>query len=376
MTRKMVAAMLAILMLSGCGSNKIPVPVEEAEITQVIQQIAEEEEPQPPLDQSPYKEETAGEKTEEKEPEPVEEPSQEEAPPISAQDSAEQPVEQVSEPEPQPVMEAEPIQAVPTPPVNAGTVFEGYHVTVEDWNTPADRARGKDWPITTWYFFSQNGEILGSITGAAMEAIINRYQVRDNTGANVPPDGSSWETWFAKAFNEYRQINTPIEDTSPDEPIQHEVASEKADKTERPYTEPEPNKPSEVNTLPSETEEADEPDCYEWALEVIELTNAEREKNGLHTLEIDDDLMELAQTRAEEVSVKYSHERPDGTRVVKEYGYGENVGAKSSPQKQVSSWMSSEGHRTNILIDWYEYIGVGCYHADDGRTYWVQIFSK
>lgn len=41
----------------------------------------------------------------------------------------------------------------------------------------------------------------------------------------------------------------------------------------------------------------------------------------------------LAQTRAEEVSVKYSHERPDGTRVVKEYGYGENVGAKSKAPK-------------------------------------------
>ena len=38
--------------------------------------------------------------------------------------------------------------------------------------------------------------------------------------------------------------------------------------------------------------------------------------------------------------------------------------------------MSSEGHRTNILIDWYNSIGVGCYHDDDGKTYWVQIFSK
>lgn len=112
------------------------------------------------------------------------------------------------------------------------------------------------------------------------------------------------------------------------------------------------------------------------ALEVIRLTNIERENRGLEPLEIDDDLMALAQIRAEEVSIKYSHERPDGTRVVKEHpGFGENVGAKASAEKQVTSWMNSEGHCANILRERFHHIGVGCYYAANGTRYWVQIFS-
>lgn len=112
------------------------------------------------------------------------------------------------------------------------------------------------------------------------------------------------------------------------------------------------------------------------ALEVIRLTNIQRENHGLEPLETDEDLMALAQVRAEEVSIKYSHERPDGTRVVKEHpGYGENVGAKASAEKQVTSWMSSEGHCANILRERFHRIGVGCYRAANGNHYWVQVFA-
>lgn len=112
------------------------------------------------------------------------------------------------------------------------------------------------------------------------------------------------------------------------------------------------------------------------ALEVIRLTNIQRESHGLEPLEMDDDLMALAQVRAEEVSVKYSHERPDGTRVVKEHpGFGENVGAKATAEKQVTSWMNSEGHCANILRERFHHIGVGCYRAANGNHYWVQVFA-
>ena len=112
------------------------------------------------------------------------------------------------------------------------------------------------------------------------------------------------------------------------------------------------------------------------ALEVIRLTNQERKNHGLEPLEIDYDLMALAEIRAEEASIKYSHERPDGTRVSQMGYYGENLGAKASAEKQVSSWMNSEGHRTNILREQYHRIGVGCYLGENGKRYWIQVFSK
>ena len=186
--------------------------------------------------------------------------------------------------------------------------------------------------------------MLGSISGSSMDKISRKYAASTNYDPDI-----DWSTWYADAFNEYRNI----------------VGSGNIS-SENPSREPS-----------NENEDLQQTGTFleEDALEVIRLTNEEREKNGLPTLEMDADLMALAEIRAEEVSTKYSHERPDGSHVV-QMGYGENVGAKASAEKQVTSWMGSEGHRTNILLDRYTKIGVGCYRADNGKHYWVQIFSR
>ena len=66
-------------------------------------------------------------------------------------------------------------------------------------------------------------------------------------------------------------------------------------------------------------------------MEVIKLANAEREKYGLRHLEADNELMELAQIRTEEVYVKYSHELPDSTKVSRTCYYADiiNRGAQT-----------------------------------------------
>lgn len=128
-----------------------------------------------------------------------------------------------------------------------------------------------------------------------------------------------------------------------------------------------------------QVEETEEEACTashlpDEALEVIRLTNIEREDHGLEPLPIDEDLMELARVRAEETSELYSHTRPDGTTVV-DLRYGENIGQRASAKEQVAAWMNSEGHRTNILLDRYHHIGAACYQAENGNLYWVQVFS-
>jgi len=236
--------------------------------------------------------------------------------------------------------------------------LEGYPVTVNNWDTPAVFAAGKDWPITTWYLYAGDGSVLGSIPNRTVMELSKQH-----------PTGSiQWETWLAEAFNEYRQINgtvrtgegSIVQETEPVKP-------------QPPKLGPPEEKEPVIEAAPPAAE-PEQPDAEALALEVIRRTNAEREKHGLGPLITDEALMELAMIRAEEVSYKYSHERPDGSRVV-HLGYGENVGAKATPKKQVSSWMSSEGHRENILLDWYSSIGVGYYQADDGSTYWVQVFA-
>ena len=56
-----------------------------------------------------------------------------------------------------------------------------------------------------------------------------------------------------------------------------------------------------------------EPDSSEFAVEVLELVNIERENAGLEPLELDEDLVRLANIRAEEIVENFSHTRPNGT---------------------------------------------------------------
>lgn len=128
-----------------------------------------------------------------------------------------------------------------------------------------------------------------------------------------------------------------------------------------------------------QVEETEEETCTaghlpDEALEVIRLTNQERENHGLEPLPVDEGLMELARIRAEEIREKYSHTRPDGTTVV-DLRCGENCGQDASAAKQVAAWMKSDGHRANILLDRYHHIGAACYRAENGNLYWVQVFS-
>lgn len=118
---------------------------------------------------------------------------------------------------------------------------------------------------------------------------------------------------------------------------------------------------------------------------VVELTNEERRKHGRSELVVSDELMEIADIRAEEISEKYSHTREDGTQVealIEEEGYnysyvGENIsGGHASPEAAVNSWMNSSGHRSNILNKNYGQIGVGFYCAPNGNQCWVQVFAK
>ena len=111
----------------------------------------------------------------------------------------------------------------------------------------------------------------------------------------------------------------------------------------------------------------------EDALEVIRLTNQERESHGLELLEIAWCWLKSEQRKHPSSTAMNG---PDGTRVAQMGYYGENLGAKASAEKQVSSWMNSEGHRTNILREQYHRIGVGCYLGENGKRYWIQVFSK
>lgn len=133
-----------------------------------------------------------------------------------------------------------------------------------------------------------------------------------------------------------------------------------------------------------DNEDAD--DKYEsYADKVISLVNKERKKKGRSTLEKDDSLTEAAEVRAEEITEKFSHTRPDGSScftALDEAGVdpdikaGENLAkGQATPKSVMKSWMNSSGHKKNILEKDFNHIGVGAV-KDGGTWYWVQEFSE
>lgn len=114
------------------------------------------------------------------------------------------------------------------------------------------------------------------------------------------------------------------------------------------------------------------------ASEVIRQVNAERSKAGLGALRVDVELTRAACVRAAEIVRKFSHTRPDGSAwsTVSSRVYGENIAmGQRTADKVMAAWMSSAGHRANILRSGFGSIGV-CAATVNGVTYWVQLFGK
>ena len=112
--------------------------------------------------------------------------------------------------------------------------------------------------------------------------------------------------------------------------------------------------------------------------EVARQVNAERARRGLGALRVSAELNRAARIRASEITRKFSHTRPDGTpwRTVSSAAYGENIAmGQRTADKVMAAWMTSSGHRANILRASYGSIGV-CAVVSGGVTYWVQLFGK
>ena len=123
--------------------------------------------------------------------------------------------------------------------------------------------------------------------------------------------------------------------------------------------------------------------------DVIDLVNVEREARGLHPLAYDYSLAAAARDHSEDMGVQdyFSHTSLDGRTVgdrITAAGYsyntyGENIAAgQSTPEVVLNSWMSSSGHRANILNPNFCDIGVGYAYAADStyRHYWTQDFGR
>ncbi|MFG2944205.1 CAP domain-containing protein [Streptomyces adustus] len=116
---------------------------------------------------------------------------------------------------------------------------------------------------------------------------------------------------------------------------------------------------------------------------VVQLVNAERSKVGCSALTVNATLTKAAQAHSADMAAhqNMSHTGSDGStpddRITRAgyswSAYGENVAyGYASPEQVMAGWMSSPGHKANILNCSFKEIGVGL--AQPG-SYWTQDFG-
>ncbi|WP_239310622.1 CAP domain-containing protein [Frankia sp. Cj3] len=115
---------------------------------------------------------------------------------------------------------------------------------------------------------------------------------------------------------------------------------------------------------------------------VLYWLNRAREENGLWRLERHPILDEVAQRHAFDMHHRnfYGHDNPEGLKpwdrtAAAGFGWsvGENIAhGQSSGQKVHESWMSSDGHRSNILSPRWNVVGLGL----SWDCHWVQVFGS
>ena len=151
---------------------------------------------------------------------------------------------------------------------------------------------------------------------------------------------------------------------------------------------PKNNTNNSVNTASnnfSETKKHDENQSNEdfnekqedYRADILRRINKYRERQGLNTLEENDYLNEMAQIRAEELSIRYSHARPEGGILIGTYGVNGEIAMKevNTPREAFLAWKNSKQHNEVMLHRTFLTFGSGYYVDENGKSYWIILFS-
>ncbi|EKV56007.1 CAP domain-containing protein [Brachyspira hampsonii] len=117
---------------------------------------------------------------------------------------------------------------------------------------------------------------------------------------------------------------------------------------------------------------------------MLKTFNEIRDNENLYPFEIDDKLNNIADIRAKELAISFSHIRPNNTKYdellyenrIIVYSSNENIAYRfKNAETVVSYWMNSNKYKVNIISDKFTHIGVSHYSIN-GEDFWVVIFAQ
>ena len=126
-----------------------------------------------------------------------------------------------------------------------------------------------------------------------------------------------------------------------------------------------------------ETDTASGQDGSSYKQETLDRINQFRAGQNLHALAESERLSSIADIRAKECAVSFSHTRPQGGSVLDESDvYGEILAHNNeTPERTVNAWISSAGHNHIMSKGEFQHFGAGYYMDEKGNDYWVVLFG-
>lgn len=116
------------------------------------------------------------------------------------------------------------------------------------------------------------------------------------------------------------------------------------------------------------------------------LLNSDRARYGLAPLVIDPELCRIARIKSQDMrdNQYFAHTSPtygDVRSMLRRFGYafttaGENIAHHATVEKAQAAFLSSPGHRKNIMNSAYTRVGLGAAVDAKGYVYLTQIFVR
>ena len=194
----------------------------------------------------------------------------------------------------------------------------------------------------------------------------------EESTAESGEEESSEEESTAESGEEESTAESGEEESSEEESSEEESSDE---------SEEESSENSEEDSEDSEAEESytyelptDGEYYYGYAQEVFEKTNALRASLGIAPLSWSGELEAFAMTRAQEITISFSHYRPGGGHYSNYGPEHENIAwGYGSPDAVFEGWYTSYDHYNNLTDVTMSSVGIACYRYE-GILYWVMSF--
>ncbi len=228
---------------------------------------------------------------------------------------------------------------------------------------------------TLWNIAMQYGISLNELI-AANPQIHNPHLIYPNDSINIPASHTD-NYVVAKGDNMWNIAK------------KHNVAFQDLKNINKQIKNPNLIYPGDMLNIPSDTkvQEILPSNKSNLEMEVVRLVNENRTSSGLNELNESQDLTNVARVKSNDFIINhyFSHNSPTyGTPFemlnafdIPYTSAAENIASgQQTPEEVMRFWLSSPGHRDNILNPNYTDIGVGVSEDQNGNLYWTQLFTR